>query len=88
MEWQGMWWPFSCCSDGDVDDVSEGNGGGFEPQVNARARSRPEKRAQAHELHYQSERSSGAVNREIVKLVHVECGGQEAKARPGVQLTR
>ena len=27
-----MWWPFSHCGDGHVDDVDEGNGGGVKEQ--------------------------------------------------------
>jgi len=39
---EGVWWSVSCCSDGEVDDVSEGDGGGFEERKKkVRERGRP-----------------------------------------------
>jgi len=36
-----VWWSVSCCGDSDVDDVSKGNGGGFQER---RKRGRKKKR--------------------------------------------
>jgi len=37
-----VWWSVSYCSDGEVDDVSEGDGGGFkERKKKVRERGRP-----------------------------------------------